>query len=115
VAKIAPQRDAGDRAGRGAAIRYVVPAGAAIELWDSGTPVAAEPADTVQTLAARYGVPAWAIAQIKPAVGTRRPQPGQRVVVPRHLDPARLYGPDPGIEPRPAPLSGALVCIRPTS
>ena len=33
-------------------MRYVVPAKAAIELWDSGMPVAARPGDTLQTIAA---------------------------------------------------------------
>ncbi|WP_421724818.1 LysM peptidoglycan-binding domain-containing protein [Bauldia sp.] len=71
----------------GASVRigYPVPRGSPIVLWDSGVPVAAEAGDTAASIAARYGVPAWAIAAINDVEPGRSFSSGQRVVVPRHL------------------------------
>ena len=66
-------------------LHYVVPAGAAIELWDSGMPVLARPGDTLQTLAAFYRVPLWSLSQINQVPDDALLVPGQRVIVPRHL------------------------------
>jgi hypothetical protein len=68
-------------------LRYVVPADAAIELWDSGMPIAAHRRDTLQTLAASHGVPLWSITQINHLSDDATLKPGQRVVIPRHLLP----------------------------
>lgn len=73
-------------------IRYVVPADAAIELWDSGKPVFALAGDTLQTLAMTYHVPLWSLVQMNPVAETAPLAPGQRIVVPRHLIP--LVSPD---------------------
>ena len=68
-------------------LHYVVPADAAIELWDSGMPVFARTGDTLATLAARYHVPLWSIVQINRVPDGASLTAGQRVVVPRHLNP----------------------------
>jgi hypothetical protein len=68
-------------------IHYVVPADAAIELWDSGMPVIARSGDTLQTLAALYRVPLWSLAQINQVPDDALLVAGQRVIIPRHLLP----------------------------
>ncbi len=73
--------------GEAVPISYVVPADAAIELWDSGMPVFARPGDTPQTLAALYHVPLASLAQINRMTDNAPLAPGQRVIVPRHLVP----------------------------
>jgi len=81
-------------------IDYVVPKDAAIEIWDSGITIRAEPADTVETLAARYGVPAWGIRRVNGLADTARIASGQNLVIPRYIStPAamarQLAGPPP--------------------
>ena len=67
-------------------IRYVMPRGEPIELWDSGVAIHAEPGDSVRSVAQRYAVPAWVVAQLND-VGQRATfEAGQRVVIPRHLE-----------------------------
>jgi LysM domain-containing protein len=68
-------------------IRFVVPADAALELWDSGMPVFARAGDTLQTLAMFYHVPLWSLTQINRTSGRTALTPGQRIIVPRHLLP----------------------------
>ena len=68
-----------------------------IELWDSGMPVTAEAGDTVATLAAKYTVPAWALAQINNLDEKATLQPGQRITVPRDLDAPPLPSGAPAI------------------
>ena len=75
-------------------LHYVVPADAAIELWDSGMPVVARADSTFATLAAQYHVPLWSIAQINRVPEGASLTAGQRVVVPRHLNP--LAAPNDG-------------------
>jgi hypothetical protein len=67
-------------------IRYVMPRGMKVELWDSGVPVKAEQHDSASKIAARYGVPAWAVAQINDVEETAPLVAGQRIVIPRDLD-----------------------------
>jgi hypothetical protein len=66
-------------------LRYVVPPGTDIELWDSGMPLIARPGDTLQTLAASYHLPLWSLTQMNQ--GAENLIPGQRVIIPRHLVP----------------------------
>jgi hypothetical protein len=73
--------------GETVALRYVVPSGTPVELWDSGTPVVAHPGDTLQAIATAHRVPLWALTQINPGVEERGLIPGERVIVPRHLVP----------------------------
>jgi hypothetical protein len=68
-------------------IRFVVPADAKLELWDSGVPVFARPGDTLQTLAALYHVPLWSLTQVNQPSNGAALTPGQRIIVPRHLVP----------------------------
>jgi hypothetical protein len=73
--------------GEAVPLRYTVPADAAIELWDSGTPISARGGDTLQSLAAFYGVPLWSLTQINKLPDAAPLADGQRVVVPRRLMP----------------------------
>jgi len=76
-------------------IRYTMPRGAKIELWDSGIAVQAEPGDTVSTIAQRYSAPVWAVAQLNDVGNNTSFQPGRRVIVPRYLEatPVAAAGP----------------------
>jgi len=68
-------------------IRYAPPRSAPIELWDSGVPIRTEQGDTVRSIAEKYAVPVWAIAQINDMESSTPLQPGRRLVIPRHLEP----------------------------
>jgi hypothetical protein len=73
--------------GEAVPIHLEVPAEAAIELWDSGLPVAAHAGDTLKTIAVTYHVPLWSLAQINSVSERASLSEGQRIVVPRHLLP----------------------------
>jgi hypothetical protein len=73
--------------GEAVPLRLDVPATTAAELWDSGLPVAAHERDTLETLAASYHVPLWAVAQVNPVAKNASLTEGQRIIVPRHLAP----------------------------
>jgi hypothetical protein len=73
--------------GEAVPLRYVVPADAEIELWDSGMTVIARPGDTLQTIAAFYRVPLWSITQMNKGPDSTPLVPGERIIVPRHLAP----------------------------
>ena len=68
-------------------IRFVVPADAPIELWDSGMSVFARPGDSLQGIATAYHVPLWSVTQVNKGAERTPLVPGERVVVPRHLMP----------------------------
>jgi hypothetical protein len=68
-------------------LRYVVPAGAEIELWDSGMWVPARPGDTLQSIAAAYHLPLWSLTQMNKGPDNTPLVPGERIIVPRHLVP----------------------------
>ena len=68
-------------------IHYVVPADAAIELWDSGRPVTARSGDSLETLAAAYHVPLWSLTQANHLPDGTPLAVGTHIVVPRHLGP----------------------------
>jgi len=71
-------------------LRYVVPPKAAIELWDSGTPLAVRPGKTQTTLnklATDYHVPLWSLVQANRLSESAPLAAGQRIVIPRHLLP----------------------------
>jgi hypothetical protein len=77
-------------------IRYVIPAHAPIELWDSGMPVFARPGDSLQSIAQAYHVPLWSVTQINKGSERTPLVPGERVVVPRRLEPlVAVSGPVP--------------------
>jgi hypothetical protein len=73
--------------GEAVPLHYVVPADAALELWDSGMAVFAHSGDTLQTLADTYRLPLWSLTQINRFAATASLQPAQRIIVPRHLVP----------------------------
>jgi pimeloyl-ACP methyl ester carboxylesterase len=68
-------------------LRYVVPADAPIELWDSGVPQSARSGDTLERLAAANHVPLWSLTQLNEFSETAPLSQGQRVLVPRRLVP----------------------------
>jgi hypothetical protein len=68
-------------------VRFVVPPKAAVELWDSGMPVFARPGDSLQTISTIYHVPLWSLTQLNKGAERAPLVPGERVVVPRHLEP----------------------------
>lgn len=74
-------------------IRYLMPRGEPIELWDSGVAVRTEPGDTVGSVAQRYAVPAWAVAQLNEVNAKTTFEAGRRLIVPRHLEAAPLGNP----------------------
>jgi LysM repeat protein len=73
--------------GEAAPLRYVVPADAPVELWDSGTPWIARSGDTLQRLAALNHVPLWSLTQANQLSDNAPLAVGQRVIVPRRLVP----------------------------
>ena len=75
----------GQSEGENLPLRYAVPPKADVELWDSGMAIAARAGDTLQTLAAQYRLPLWALAQVNQLPDNIPLGAGQRVVVPRHL------------------------------
>src|SRR5262245_5042808 len=82
--------------GESVPLRYVVPRDAAVELWDSGTPVFSRAGDTLQTLAASYRVPVWSLSQLNQVPETAPLLADQRIVIPRHLVPlAAMSGTPP--------------------
>jgi hypothetical protein len=64
-------------------IEYRVPAGAPIEVWDGAMQVAAGSDDTADTVARRYGVPAWVVAQLNNVAADERIGSSRTLVVPR--------------------------------
>ena len=77
-------------------IRYVVPTQAPIELWDSGIAVFARPGDSLQSIAQAYHVPLWSVTQMNKGPDRTPLVPGERVVVPRRLEPlVTVSGPVP--------------------
>ncbi len=76
-----------DAEGEAVPIQLEVPAEAAIELWDSGSPIAAHAGDTFKALAATYHVPLWALAQLNSVTEHDPLAEGQRIIIPRHLVP----------------------------
>ena len=79
-------------------IRYVVPAGAAIELWDSGMPVFVRSGDTLETLAANYHVPLWSLTQINQVSEDTPLADRQRIIVPRRLVPLSTVSIQPSLK-----------------
>jgi LysM repeat protein len=66
-------------------MKYVVPRNEPIELWDSGLRATVRAGESLQTIAAQYGAPAWAIAQIN-KIGDDTPfQTGMALIIPLRL------------------------------
>jgi thioesterase domain-containing protein len=97
--------------GEAVPLRIVYAATGPIELWDSGVAVAAHAGETLQTLAANYHVPAWAVAQMNRKSEGAALSEGERVIVPRYLGQrlARPSSPEagkPASSDEPKPVSG---------
>jgi LysM domain len=73
--------------GEAVPLRIVIPPAVPIDLWDSGMAVEAHAGDTLQTIAAAYHVPLWALTQINKAPEHAALTEGERIVVPRYLVP----------------------------
>jgi hypothetical protein len=84
-------------------LHIVFPSTGPIELWDSGVAVQARGGDTVQSLAAAYHVPAWAVAQINQKAENSPLSEGQRVVIPRMIGQRLAVRSEPGESNKPAP------------
>ena len=107
--------------GEAVPLRYVVPPGTAVELWDSGIPVVARPGDTLQKLAALRHLPLWSLTQINREQDSTPLVPGQRVIVPRHLvpfaaasaqSPAETAISSPSIPPQRDGRNGTIIGTR---
>jgi LysM repeat protein len=57
-----------------------------IELWDSGLPIRTEEGDTVRSVAAKFAVPVWSLAQLNNIEPNATLRGGQRLVVPRNIE-----------------------------
>jgi hypothetical protein len=81
--------------GEGEAIplRILIPPAVPIDLWDSGMPVSAHAGDTLQSLAATYHVPVWALSQVNQKGEHAALTEGERIVVPRYLVPKSQFKP----------------------
>jgi LysM repeat protein len=90
-------------AGEAVPLRLVFPSTGPIELWDSGVAVQARAGDTVQSLAAAYHVPAWAVAQINQKAENASLSEGQRIVIPRMLGQRLAVRGEPAESGKPAP------------
>lgn len=67
-------------------IQYVMPRELPIEIFDSGAPVTVAQGETMEALSERFSSPAWAIAQLNNISEKAPLRPGQRLVIPRHLE-----------------------------
>jgi hypothetical protein len=76
-------------------LRYLVPPKVAVELWDSGVPLAVRPGETLDQIATNYRVPLWALQQSNRGLAAQPLMPGQRIIVPRHLLPQAANPPPP--------------------
>lgn len=64
-------------------MRYVVPPGVPIVLWDSAVRERLGAGETLEAFAARMNAPAWAIASINNVNAAEPPAPGTALLVPR--------------------------------
>ena len=67
-------------------IEYAIPKGNPIVLWDAGVPAIAAAGDTATSIAAQFGVPAWAVAGINDIDPARALSAGKRIIVPRYFE-----------------------------
>ncbi len=91
-------------------LSYVVPRDAAIVLWDSAIEVKAKPGENLDSIAATYGVPVWAIAQINLLKPGGPIEPGSKLIIPRSLY-TDIGAPAPAPAPPAAPHSPARPAV----
>jgi hypothetical protein len=92
--KPAPRREP-DMGVRPLVMKYVIPARARIELWDSAVAVVVAADDTLENVAVRTGAPGWAIAQINSLDENAPLQVGSRLLIPRSVYVPGLAQSDP--------------------
>ncbi|CCE02102.1 LysM domain-containing protein [Bradyrhizobium sp. STM 3809] len=85
-------------------LRYLVPPKVAVELWDSGTAVAVRPGETLDQIAAAYRIPLWALQQSNRGLAAQPLVPGQRIILPRHLQPQAANQPPQQASEAPVPV-----------
>jgi len=83
-AKTSRRRDSQSSDIRPLVMKYVIPANARIELWDSAIAETVADDDTLNSIASRTGAPAWAIAQINNLDENASLQPGRKLTIPRN-------------------------------
>jgi pimeloyl-ACP methyl ester carboxylesterase len=66
-------------------IEYAIPRNEPIELWDSGLPVRAQDGDTVSSIAAKYSVPVWVIAEVNRISPSTSLDSGKSLIIPHHV------------------------------
>jgi len=71
-------------------LRYLVPPGSKVELWDSGIKLPMRKGETLERVSSLYRVPLWSLAQANPTLGNTAFAKGQEIVIPRHLLPAGI-------------------------
>jgi thioesterase domain-containing protein len=88
-------------------LKYIVPADQPIELWDSAIKVTVRSGETLETLVATYGAPAWLIQQVNHVNADRPIEPGRVLLIPRSLE--NKTPPLPPIPAKPRVASPAVV------
>lgn len=67
-------------------VQYVMPRDLPIEIFDSGIPAVVERGENLKAVAARYAAPVWAIAAANNIADNAALRPGQKLVIPHHLE-----------------------------
>jgi len=67
-------------------IQYVMPRDLPIEIFDSGIPAVVERGEDLRTIAVKYSVPPWALAAVNNLGDNAALRPGQKLVIPQHLE-----------------------------
>jgi hypothetical protein len=105
--------------GEAVPLHIVFAATGPIELWDSGMVISAHAGDTLQSLAAAYHVPVWAVTQINRKSEGAALSEGERIVVPRYLGQRVAFRPSASDAPRSnandAPKPGVTDTANPAS
>jgi pimeloyl-ACP methyl ester carboxylesterase len=81
VTAMAPSLD-----GPATPIQYVMPRDLPIEIFDSGIPAVVGRGENLQAIAVKYSVPPWALAAVNNLGDNAALRPGQKLVIPRHLE-----------------------------
>jgi len=109
-----PRRPAGADL-RPLVLKYTVPGSVPIVLWDDAVRAKVKSGETLESVAATYQAPAWAIAQINKLDVDRPVEPGRVLLIPRSVY-ANVTPPiaGPAVATRPAAPPVARVAPQPT-
>ena len=96
-------------------LKYTVPGSVPIVLWDDAVRAKVKSGETLESVAATYQAPAWAIAQINKLDVDRPIEPGRMLLIPRSVY-ANVTPPiaGPAVATRPAAPPVARVAPQPT-